>query len=258
MSTCFSSQLVADEWFDSIAAFEQLPVEVVEQLDDDGFVIIPGPIPSNRTGVIAQAYDYAVANADPTDVSHGSTTTRVHDMINRTSEFDQLCVYLPLLKACCLTLNQPFKLSTMLARTVRPHSTAQTLHVDFPREGDGWPMVGFIFMVDDFRPDNGATRFVRGSHKWISTPEDLKKASGACDSQSTACSPAGSLIVYNGSIWHGHGANSSDMPRRSVQGSFVRRDAASGSNLTARLSSDTLARISPLAKYLLAIEEQHA
>lgn len=121
-------------------------------------------------------------------------------------------------------------------------------------------MVGFIFTVDDFRLDNGATRFVRGSHKWISTPEDLMEAATDCDGQSPACAPAGSLIVYNGSIWHGHGANSSDKPRRSIQGSFIRRDAASGSNLTARMRSDTLAGapISPLAKYLLAIEEQDA
>ena len=25
-----------------------------------------------------------------------------------------------------------------------------------------WPLVGFILMVDEFRPDNGATRFVPG------------------------------------------------------------------------------------------------
>lgn len=191
------SEFDMDKWFNAVAGGQQLRVEVVEQLDDDGFIIIPGPIPPSQISLIAEAYDYAVANDDPTDVSHGSTTTRVHDMVNRSGAFDQLYVYLPLLKACWLTINQPFKLSTMLARTVRPHSSTQTLHVDFPREGDGWPMVGFIFMVDDFRPDNGATRFVRGSHKWISTSENLKEALADCDSQRAACAPAGSLIVYN-------------------------------------------------------------
>ena len=41
----------------------------------------------------------------------------------------------------------------------------QALHVDVGRHAAEWPLVGFILMVDDFRPDNGATRFVPGSHR---------------------------------------------------------------------------------------------
>jgi ectoine hydroxylase-related dioxygenase (phytanoyl-CoA dioxygenase family) len=50
-----------------------------------------------------------------------------------------------------------------IPRTLRPSLPAQNLHVDFERDGRGWTMVGFIFMVDEFRNDNGATRFVPGS-----------------------------------------------------------------------------------------------
>lgn len=256
MSTCFSKHLVTDETFNVIAGHKRLPFEVVEQLDADGFIIIPGPTRSSDMSRLGQAYDHVVANADQADVSHGSTTTRVHDLVNRTGEFDQFYVYPPLLEACCHTINQPFKLSTMVARTVRQLAPPQTVHVDFPRDSDGWPMVGFIFMLDDFRADNGATRFVRGSHKWNSIPETPEKAALDCGSQSVACGPARSLIVYNGSVLHGHGANSTDQPRRSIQGAFIRRNAASGFNLPARMCADTLARISPLAKYLLALEEQ--
>jgi ectoine hydroxylase-related dioxygenase (phytanoyl-CoA dioxygenase family) len=235
----------------------KLPVEVVERLDDDGFVVIPGPIVSGALVRLAEAYDRAVANADPADVSHGSTTTRVHDLVNRSAKFDPLYVYSPLLEASRHTIKRPFKLSTMIARTVRPNTSAQTLHVDFPREADSWPMIGFIFMVDDFRIDNGATRFVSGSHKWTAVPDTFKQGSANYDSHCAACGPAGSLIVYNGSVWHGHGPNLSDTARRSIQGAFIRRDAESGVNLPARIHPDTIARISPLAKYLLGIQEQH-
>lgn len=34
------------------------------------------------------------------------------------------------------------------------------------RDSADWPLVGFILMIDEFRPDNGATRFVPGSHRW--------------------------------------------------------------------------------------------
>lgn len=34
-------------------------------------------------------------------------------------------------------------------------------------------MVGFIFMVDEFRRDNGATRFVPGSRRWPHAANDV-------------------------------------------------------------------------------------
>jgi len=109
-------------------------------------------------------------------------------------------------------------------------------------------------MVDEFRSDNGATRFILGSHKWSTIPDDLiNNCVSAYENQVVACGASGSMIIYNGSVWHGHTANSSGKPRRSIQGAYIRREARSWGNLPARMSSDTLARISPLAKYLLDI-----
>jgi ectoine hydroxylase-related dioxygenase (phytanoyl-CoA dioxygenase family) len=126
--------------------------------------------------------------------------------------------------------------------------------VDFERDTDGWTMIGFILMVDEFRSDNGATRFIPGSHNWLTVPDKLKNDPRAdYESQILACGPAGSIIIFNGSVWHGHAANSSDEPRRSIQGAYIRREAGSGENLPERMRPDTLARISPLAKYVLAV-----
>jgi ectoine hydroxylase-related dioxygenase (phytanoyl-CoA dioxygenase family) len=142
----------------------------------------------------------------------------------------------------------------MLARTLNPNSTAQPLHVDFRREADEWPMVGFIIMVDEFRSENGATRFVPGSHLWPQVPGDLMEDPTAdYEGQVSVCGPAGSVVIYNGSMWHGHAANRTGQPRRSIQGAYIRRDAQSAINQAARISPDTLSRISALAKYVLAI-----
>ncbi len=67
-----------------------------------------------------------------------------------------------------------------------------------------------------------------------------------------ACGPAGSTIVFNGSTWHGHGANETEVPRRSIQGAYIRRSEISGANLPARMRPETLNRIGSLAKYLVA------
>jgi hypothetical protein len=231
-------------------------VSAAQQLHDVGFVVIPGPVPPGGLAQLSKAYDSAVASADSGDVGHGSSTTRVHDFVNRSPEFDGLYLSPPVLEACFRIIGRPFRLSNMLARTLRPRSPAQPLHVDFKRDLEGWTMVGFIFMVDEFRRDNGATRFVPGSHEWATVPGDLMSDPTAdCDGQIQACGPAGSVIVYNGSVWHGHAANSTDKPRRSIQGAYIRREAQSGINLPARMRPETLARISPLAKYVLAVEQ---
>src|SRR5215471_12812233 len=242
-----------DEWFSRIAAGCELSAGVLQDLRDVGFVVLPGPVPPAGLAQLAEAYDSAVACADDDDVSVGSTTTRVHDFVNRGPEFDGLYLYQPILRACCRVIGQPFKLSSLLARIVRPHSQAQDLHVDFKREADGWPMVGFIFMVDGFRPDNGATRFVAESHLWSTIPGGLANDQVADECQVEACGPAGSVIIYNGSVWHGHAANQADEARRSIQGAFIPREAQAGFNWAARTRAETLARLSPLAKYLLAV-----
>ena len=102
-----------------------------QELREVGFVVIPGPVAPDRVAWLAAAYDSAVASASPEDVGIGRTTDRVHDFVNRGAEFDDLYIYQPVLEACCRIIEQPFRLSLMLARTVRLGSPAQPLHVDF-------------------------------------------------------------------------------------------------------------------------------
>jgi ectoine hydroxylase-related dioxygenase (phytanoyl-CoA dioxygenase family) len=242
-----------DDWYRVIASESDLPRDAARQLYDIGFVVLPGLVIQGGGARLSDAYDNAVLTADPADVSIRSST-RVHDFVNRGPEFDGLYIYDPLLAACCQIIGRPFKLSTMHARTLEPGAPAQPLHVDVKRDADGWPLVGFIVMVDDFHTENGATRFVPGSHLLSQEPgESIKDATDACEGQALACGPAGSIIIFNGSIWHGHAANRSARRRRSVQGAFVPREARSSINQTSRIRPETYQRIGDLAKYVLNI-----
>jgi ectoine hydroxylase-related dioxygenase (phytanoyl-CoA dioxygenase family) len=243
-----------DERFKAIAAETDLPEGVALQLRDAGYVVIEGPVAQAECAQLAEAYDAAVLAAHPDDVSV-SSSTRIHDFVNRGHHFDELYLYKPLLAACCHIIGRSFKLSTMRARTLEPGAPAQALHVDFKGDADGWPMIGFIIMVDEFRSDNGATRFVPGSHRLPHSPDDvMTDATADYEGQALACGPAGSIIIYNGSIWHGFTANRSASRRRSIQGAFIRREAQSGGNLPARMRPETLGRIGGLAKYLLDLK----
>jgi hypothetical protein len=229
-------------------------MDAASELQERGFVVIRGPAPSDRMELLVNAYSAAVAAATGDDIRIGSTSTRVSDFVNRGAEFDDIYVFPPLLEACCRVIGRPFKLSSLLARTVRPHMPAQELHVDVRRDSADSPLLGFILMVDEFRPDNGATRFVPGSHRWSGTPDDtISDLRAEQDEQMLACGSAGSLLVFNGSVWHGHAANTSSGPRRSLQGAFIPRDGRAGTDFAARMQPETRARLGPLARHVLAL-----
>jgi ectoine hydroxylase-related dioxygenase (phytanoyl-CoA dioxygenase family) len=201
---------------------------------------------------IAAAYDRALSTADPGDVSVGSTSIRLHDLVNRGAEFDSLYLFGPLLGACHRTIGQPFRLSTMLARSVRPESKPQALHSDVKREVGCVGAVGFIIMIDEFRAENGATRFVPGSHQWANIRcEDLPDPVADYPGQELALGSAGSIVIYDAAIWHGHTSNRTKEPRRSIQGMFIQRDRETDSNRTIHRLPETLNRIGDLAKYLI-------
>ena len=107
-------------------------------------------------------------------------------------------------------------------------------------------------MIDEFRPDNGATRFVPGTHHWSHTPEAVMTDRRTdYDGQLLATGPAGSLIVFNGSTWHGHAANSSNAPRRSLQGAFIPRTGRAATDFCGRMRSGTRERLGAVARYVL-------
>jgi ectoine hydroxylase-related dioxygenase (phytanoyl-CoA dioxygenase family) len=244
-----------EDWFNLINANCELSVNAIQSLHDVGFVVIPGALTPDRLEQLPAAYDSAVASAGSDDVRVGSTTTRVHDFVNRGLEFEELYVCQPLLKACCHIIGQPFKLSSMLARTLRTNAQAQGLHVDFKPDEERFPLVSFIFMVDEFRKDNGATQFVPSSHHWSAVPHELKNDHLAEYENRivTACGQAGSVIIFNGSVLHGHSANTTGAPRRSIQGALIPRDAQAGTDFSIRMRSETLTRMGSLARYVLAI-----
>jgi hypothetical protein len=240
------------DWFETLAARSVLSAEAASELHHRGFIVLPGPVPPERMELLTDAYTAAMSSASGPDVRVGSTSTRVSDFVNRGTDFDALYIFPPLLDACCRVIGRPFKLSSLQARTLRPHTPAQELHVDVRRDSADWPLLGFILMIDEFRQENGATRLVPGSHHSLSAEGSIADLRADRAGQVLARGPAGSLLIFNGSTWHGHAANTSDAPRRSLQGAFIPREGQAATDFAARMQPETRARLSALARHVLA------
>ncbi len=229
---------------------------VTAELAAAGFCVLRGVVPAAKMSRVSAAYDRAFAAGTAPDLKHSSAggSTRLTDFVTRDAEFDDLYVLEPVLSACFDTLGPQFKLSSFSGRTVQPGAASQGLHVVVRRDEDAWPLLGFILMVDEFREDNGATRFVPGSHLAEPTSAREGKQRPDDDAHVLACGEPGSVIVYLGSTWHGYSANSSSSPRRSIQGAYIPRSGTAAVQWRSRLSAETLGRLSPSARRVLAID----
>jgi hypothetical protein len=231
-----------------------LPLASMATLEELGFIVLPGPFAHDQLDLIASAYDAEVGAAIGDGIRVGSTSTRVVDFVNRGPLFDPLYVYPPLLDAAVRTVGPAIQLSSLNARTLREGSAVLDIHVDVERDSSDWPLLGFIFMIDAFTPDNGATRFIPGSHHWGNSPRHSELTEYEPQLQS-ACGPAGSLLVFNGSTWHGQGVNRSGRPRRSLQGAFIPRSGRASTDFSSRMTSETRMRLGAVAHQVLAIPD---
>lgn len=113
------------------------------------------------------------------------------------------------------TLNESYLVHSYGANVTRPGSVAQPIHRD--RSGAialsaGPAQTRFIWCLDDFVEENGATRVVPGSHL------DTEPQSWTVQYQSVpAEAPRGSVLIYTDLLLHGTGANvSADLERAGV------------------------------------------
>jgi ectoine hydroxylase-related dioxygenase (phytanoyl-CoA dioxygenase family) len=92
-------------------------------------------------------------------------------------------------------------------------------HQDFPRVLNGYlASVNTMFTIDEFTKENGGTLLVAGTHQKAQAPDlDYLKANAV----PVEC-PAGSMIVFDSTLWHAAGANVSGKDRLAINHQFTR------------------------------------
>ena len=120
-------------------------------------------------------------------------------------------------------------------------------HQDFPRVLNGYLMsVNTFFALDEFSPDTGGTILVPGSHQSPDPPSERQMS----EAQSTAC-PAGSMIVFDSTLWHAAGENTSGANRLALNQQFTRSYVKQQVDYVRALGDEAVLECPPRTQQLL-------
>jgi len=205
-------------------------VTAVEQLDDRGFAIVESVLDRDT---LAQTRErmYAVRDCIGKEVGEERLQRAgelgVLRLMMRFDPFFFRFLEIPevlsivdatVSSTAILHLQNGFILPSFPA-TDRPSVFQNSYHQDFPRVLNGYvASVNVLFAIDDFTRDNGATWVVPGTQHRAGAPSAELVEKSAIPVE---CS-AGSMIVFDSTLWHAAGSNTSGRDRLAINHQFTR------------------------------------
>ena len=190
----------------------------IQQIKDVGYNIIPKLIFGARLRR-AQADAEALLEATPIEMPglDGKVFGRMcKGLFGKSRAFDDLYAHPTVLAVVRGVLVDPdrkrggyffgggIQLSTVMIKDVQPRENIRHMH----RDDAGYPIprprppivVNTLLALDPFTRETGGTLVVPGSHKWTgSVEQDHEHIVVEMD--------AGSILMFDGSLWHNNGAN---------------------------------------------------
>jgi ectoine hydroxylase-related dioxygenase (phytanoyl-CoA dioxygenase family) len=205
----------ADRGSDDAAALTALKLvrEVIIEIHDTGFAVVPSLVDADAVERLRRGAEpfYAAARDmfDRLDPRLPRQTIHVQNVLAKSRVADEILLN-PLLRAIVAgVLGHDFQLGAgVTAIAPDPGCSAQGLHRDdgcysaLPRPRPPLVLTAAL-ALDDFTADNGATRVVPGSCAWAPSREPT------AENVHVVSMAAGSLLIYDGAMFHGGGANTS-------------------------------------------------
>jgi ectoine hydroxylase-related dioxygenase (phytanoyl-CoA dioxygenase family) len=189
--------------------------DVAQRLMRDGYVVVSGMMAdADLEAARADLGRVLAATKTGRNAFEGFSTQRIYALFAKTRTFDRAAIHPLLLEVLDHVLGH-YQLSAPVGIRIGPGEKAQVLHTDdmiYPIPRPHPPVVvNTMWPLDEFTAENGATRFIPGSHGW-----EPGRRPAAGDAVSTATMSPGSAMFYLGSLWHGGGENKTSRPRLGV------------------------------------------
>ena len=191
----------------------------LNQFEEQGYLILPELLGPAEIREIVEALAPHVQGRYPgRNDFEGLQSERVYALLGKSPAFAKLLEHPRIVALLDRLLLPNYLLAAFLAILQHPGETEQELHIDdaFYKIPRPRPHVGIttIFALTDFTDSNGATELIPGSHKWGDTPP--------CSAEESERSvvrvrmPAGSCVLFSGSLYHRGGANRSSADRIAI------------------------------------------
>jgi len=188
--------------------------EHLARIDADGYTIVEGAVEPELVATLRDAIRRLERelHVEPKGTAaEGHATRRMYNLLAKDAAFQAMPLHHAVLPIVERVLDRGCLLSGMTAIDIGPGEHEQPMHGDdivmsrHLQRPHAPMMVTSMWALDDFTADNGGTRFVPSSHHFARTPDEP----GALDGieVSTLEMPAGSVMIFHGSLWHGGGSN---------------------------------------------------
>jgi ectoine hydroxylase-related dioxygenase (phytanoyl-CoA dioxygenase family) len=217
------------------------------RLDEQGFIVLSGVVDDHDLTRMRTAFDGAGDGAS-------AKGTRHVDLLETGEAFDGMLVHPGVLAAALQVLGEVPRLAQLHGREPLKGFGAQGLHSDWlPRPvWQPYRVLTTLWLLDDFRPDNGATGVVPGSHRQPGpVPRSLADPGRRHPEEHVVTAPAGSVLVFNGHLWHAGTVNRSGARRRVVQALFTGRRERAHHGEPPRVTRS----LEPAVRWVLALDE---
>jgi ectoine hydroxylase-related dioxygenase (phytanoyl-CoA dioxygenase family) len=253
----------------------------LEAIDAHGFVILERLLGADEVAAMRGALAALLADADAGGTPlgrndfEGVRTQRIYSLVAKHVLFERLVEHPRVLAICDALLEPNYLLTASQAINIHPGETAQAVHCDdafysIPRPRPA-VSVSTIVAIDDFTAENGATQIVPGSHRWDDAyvanqfrridfrtkardrrvPEEAAVPDGLEPRLVDATMPAGSVIVFLGTLLHRGGANRSRAARLALSNQYCQPWARQQENYTLGIPPAQARAMSPRVRQLL-------
>lgn len=201
------------------------------ELDERGYCVVPnvlGPseVAALKARLVEQAAGERARGVAFRDGGPGLPNQRVWMLLNKGRVFRDLMLH-PIVDALMGHLLGPdFLVSSFTANIAHPGGEPMVLHTDQGYVGFWTPqpvVANIAWMLDDFSDENGGTRLAPASHlDRDATPRSSQHAPEAPANMPTQADTvagegrAGSILCFDGRLWHGTGANRTTAPRHAL------------------------------------------
>lgn len=181
-----------------------------ERIATEGYTIVEDAIEPTLIDALVTEIDRlheSLAIQPANNIFEGALTLRIYNLLARGKTFEAVPVHERILPVVERVLDVGCLVSSLSSITILPGQTAQPMHVDdqlIPLPRPHVPLVcNTMWALTDFTVENGATRLVPRSHQSAEIPAPFDEHAGVV----SAVMRKGSVLVWNGSVWHQGGAN---------------------------------------------------